>query len=227
LIDKAQFIGCHQPQFVETIDFLEHAAEGAHVLLNTPHGPDEVWAKLPQEVQLALIEKRLRLHVIDAYSVAHEAGVGRLTNTIMQVCFFEISKVLGDEDASVAIKEAIDKTYSRKGPEIVRRNFAAVDAALSHLCEVAIPSQADANRTRPPVVPKEAPEFVQRVTATIMAGQGDLLPVSAFPIDGTWPLGTTRWEKSNLASEIPVWETDVCIQCNKCALVCPHAAIRA
>ena len=178
-------------------------------------------------MQQQLIDKRIRFYTIDASAVARETGMGGRINTIMQSCFFAISGVLPREEAIAQIKHAIEKTYSKRGAEIVKRNFEAVDATLAHLHEVSVPSRVTATNGRPPLVSALAPDFVQRITAVLMAGKGDLLPVSAFPVDGTWPVGTAKWEKRNLASEIPVWDARICIQCNQCALVCPHAAIRA
>jgi len=227
LIRRASFVACHQFVFLERLDVLEYAAPGAVFLLNAPYGPDRVWDELPREVQEQIIEKRLRFYVIDAQAVARRAGLGGRINTVMQTCFFAICGILPREQAIAKIKETIRKTYEKKGEEVVRRNFAAVDEALAQLHEVRVPRRVTATRTRPPIVPAEAPSFVQRVTATLMAGKGDLLPVSAFPVDGTWPTGTARWEKRNIAAEIPIWDPDICIQCNKCVMVCPHAAIRA
>jgi len=227
LVGQANFVGVHQWEFFDRMDVLASAAPGAVVLVNSVHPPEQVWASLPREVQEELITKQCRLYAIDAYRVAGETGMGRRINTIMQTCFFAISGVLPKDEAIAEIKKAIEKTYARKGPGVVEKNFAAVDATLAALHEIPLPSVADAARHRPPPVPAEAPDFVQRVTGLMLAGQGDLLPVSAFPVDGTWPLGTTKWEKRNLAQEIPVWDADLCIQCNKCVLVCPHAAVRA
>jgi pyruvate-ferredoxin/flavodoxin oxidoreductase len=227
LIRRASFVACHHLDFLDRFDVLEAAVPGAVFLLNAPYGPEAVWSHLPREVQEQIVEKGLRFSVIDAYKVAREAGMGGRINTIMQTCFFSISGVLPRDEAIAHIKEAIEKTYGARGIEVVQRNFQVVDAALAHLYEVQVPAEAAATRRRPPVVAAAAPDFVQKVTAVMMAGKGDLLPVSAFPVDGTWPTGTARWEKRNLALEIPVWEPDLCIQCNQCALVCPHAAIRA
>ncbi len=227
LIGQANFIGVHQFDFVQKVDVLEHARDGAVLLINSPYPADELWAHLPREVQERIIEAKLRVYTVDADSVATDAGLGRRTNTVMQVCFFAISGVLPSEVAITKIKQAIEKSYGKKGRELVRRNIEAVDAALAHLHPVAVPQQATAEQRRPPPVPPEAPDFVQRMTAVLLAGKGDALPVSAFPVDGTWPLSTTRWEKRNIALSIPVWDDAICIQCNKCALVCPHAAIRA
>jgi pyruvate-ferredoxin/flavodoxin oxidoreductase len=227
LIKQAHFVACHQFEFLDRIDVLERAAQGAIFLLNSPHGPEEVWARLPREVQATIVKKRLRFHVIDAVRVARDAGMGGRINTVMQVCFFALSGVLPREEAIAEIKRAIEKTYSKRGAEVIRKNFAAVDDSLAHLYEVPTPTEVTATRGRPPIVSDRAPDFVKRVTAVMMAGKGDLLPVSAFPVDGTWPTGTAQWEKRNLAFEIPAWDPKVCIQCNQCALVCPHAAIRA
>lgn len=227
LIRRAQFVACHHEPFLDRLDVLDAAAPGGVFLLNAPGDPDQAWDRLPREVQAQLIEKKLRFFVIDACKVAEEVGMGRRINSVMQTCFFAISGVLPKDEAMDRIKEAIRKTYEKKGPEIIRRNFAAVDQTLARLREVRVPEAPSASRRRAPLVPEEAPDFVKRVTARMMANQGDLLPVSAFPVDGTWPTGTTRWEKRNLALEIPVWDPEICIQCNKCVLVCPHAAIRA
>ncbi|MEQ1908332.1 MAG: pyruvate:ferredoxin (flavodoxin) oxidoreductase [Vicinamibacterales bacterium] len=227
LISKARFVACHQFEFLERVDVLEHAADGAVFLLNAPYPTGEVWGRLPTEVQQQLIDKRIRLYAIDASAVARETGMGGRINTIMQTCFFAISGVLPREEAIAQIKHAIDKTYGKRGAEIVKRNFQAVDATLANLQEVPVPSEVTATHGRPPMVSALAPEFVQRITSVLLAGKGDLLPVSAFPVDGTWPVGTAKWEKRNLALEIPVWDARICIQCNQCVLVCPHAAIRA
>jgi len=226
LINKANFVACHQTVFLEKYDMLQYAVPGAVFLLNTPHGPDEVWETLPREVQKDIVEKNLKLYVIDAYKVAKETGMGVRINTIMQTCFFAISGVLPRDEAIAKIKDAIKKTYGKKGDEIVKLNFNAVDQTLANLHEVKVPGEITSKRNRPPVVSEKAPEFVKTVTAEIIAGRGDDLPVSAFPADGTWPPGTSAWEKRNIALEIPVWEPDLCTQCNKCSLVCPHAAIR-
>jgi pyruvate-ferredoxin/flavodoxin oxidoreductase len=228
LIKRASFVACHQFGFLERYPVLEPAARGAVFLLNAPHPPGEVWAHLPRSVREQIVDKEIRLFAIDAYAVARETGMGGRINSIMQTCFFAISGVLPREEAIAEIKKSIEKTYGRKGQEVVRRNFAAVDATLARLHEIPIGAlDAGGNGKRPPVVPEDAPDFVKRVTALMIAGQGDLLPVSAFPVDGTWPTGTARFEKRAIALEIPVWDEQICIQCNKCAMVCPHAAIRA
>jgi pyruvate-ferredoxin/flavodoxin oxidoreductase len=228
LVRKAEFVACSQFNFVGRADVLGYAAQGGTVLLNSPHSAADTWARLPREWQETLIEKKLRLFVIDATAVAQAAGMGRRTNTVLQTCFFALSGVLPTEEAVSQIKSAISKTYGKKGERIVQMNFAAVDAALAGLHEVEIPAAPDAAATAtvPPSYPG-APEFVRSVTARLLADQGDLMPVSAIPFDGCWPTGTSRFEKRNIALETPVWDPAVCIQCNKCVLVCPHAAIRA
>ncbi|HSR35495.1 MAG TPA: pyruvate:ferredoxin (flavodoxin) oxidoreductase, partial [Anaerolineae bacterium] len=226
LISSANFIACHQFVFLEQFDVLENAAPGATFLLNAPYGPNEVWDRLPRKVQQTIIQKNLKFYVIDAYRVAKETGMGVRINTIMQTCFFGISGVLPRDEAIAAIKEAIKKTYGKRGEAVIQKNYAAVDTALANLFRVEVMDQVTSEIEMPPVVPPEAPAFVQTVTATIMARRGDSLPVSLLPVDGTYPSGTTQWEKRNIAMEIPVWEPDICIQCAKCTLACPHAAIR-
>src|SRR5262245_5574005 len=227
LVSSANFVGCHQFTFLDRMDVLGVARPDGVFLLNAPYGPDEVWARLPREVQEQLIAKRLKFYVIDAMRVARDTGMGGRINTIMQTCFFAVSGVLPRDQAIAQIKKAIEKTYARKGEELVRRNFAAVDQTLANLFEVQVPAAPTSRVHRLPDIPEGAPDFVKRVSAVIMAGKGDLLPVSAFPVDGTWPLATTRWEKRRIAAEVPIWDPKVCIQCNKCAFVCPHATIRA
>ncbi|MDP6482526.1 MAG: pyruvate:ferredoxin (flavodoxin) oxidoreductase [Nitrospinota bacterium] len=226
LVSRAQFVGCHQWGFLERCDVLKDIVAGGTFLLNSPYGPGEVWEHLPRPVQEAIVEKRLRFHVIDAYRVAKESGMGGRINTVMQVCFFALSNVLPRRDAIAAIKKSLLETYGKKGAEIVRMNVQAVDRTLENLHEVRTPDRADSDVAIPPPVPEEAPDFVRRVTGEIIAGRGDALPVSAFPADGTYPSGTSKWEKRNLAPEIPVWDPDICIECGKCALVCPHAVLR-
>jgi pyruvate-ferredoxin/flavodoxin oxidoreductase len=226
LIEQANFVACHQENFLETLDLLSVAAPGGTFLLNTTVPSERAWDRLPREVQEAVLEKRLRLFVIDAYRVAQEAGLGRRINTVMQTCFFAIARVLPLDRAIGAIKETIEATYGKKSADVVRMNLAAVDGALQHLHEAAIPGRVTSTATRRPAVPEGAPDFVRRVLGEIIAGRGDRLPVSALPVDGTFPPGTARFEKRNIAQEIPVWEPLSCIQCNKCAIVCPHAAIR-
>jgi pyruvate-ferredoxin/flavodoxin oxidoreductase len=227
LIKKAGFVACHQFPLMEKYDVLGYAKPGATFLLNAPYGPHEVWDHLAREVQEQIIAKRLKFYVIDALDVAHRTGMGGRINSVMQTCFFAISGVLPREEAIAKIKEAIQKTYGRKGDEVVRRNWEAVDQTLANLHEVPVPAAVTAAHSLPPTVPPEAPDFVKNVTAMMMAQKGDLLPVSAFQPDGTWPVGTTKWEKRNIAHEIPVWDPAICIQCNKCVFVCPHAVIRA
>jgi pyruvate-ferredoxin/flavodoxin oxidoreductase len=227
LVDRASFVACHQFEFVDKIDVLESAAPGAAFLLNAPFEPGDVWNHLPREMQEQLIEKKIRFFAIDAYDLAKRNGMGTRINTIMQTCFFAIAGLLPKEEAIRHIKKTIEKTYGKRGPEVVRRNCEVVDQALAHLHAIPVPATVSARHGRPPLVSEKAPDFVQKVTAVMLAGKGDLLPVSAFPVDGTWPMATAKWEKRNIALEIPVWDSKICIQCNQCALVCPHAAIRA
>ena len=227
LIGRATFVACHQFDFLDKYDVLSVAEPGATFLVNAPCAPEEVWDHLSRPVQTEIIEKRLKLFAIDAASVARDVGMGKRINTIMQTCFFAISGVLPRDAAIAHIKSAIKKTYGKRGSAVIDANYAAVDRTLAALHEVHVPLAPTSSRPMPPGIPDNAPEFVQRVTAVMLAGHGDLLPVSAFPPDGTWPTGTAKWEKRNIAAEIPVWDEVLCIQCNKCALVCPHAAIRA
>jgi pyruvate-ferredoxin/flavodoxin oxidoreductase len=227
LVTSARFVACHQFEFVNKIDVLEHAAPGAVFLLNAPSDSGLIWEGLPREMQEQIIEKKIRFFAIDAVKVAKATGMGQRINTIMQTCYFAISGVLPREEAISQIKKAIEKTYGKRGAEVVRRNFEAVDSTLAHLQEIAVPATVSAVRARTPIVSSDAPDFVQKVTAVMMAGKGDLLPVSAFPVDGTWPVATAKWEKRNIAIDIPVWDPKICIQCNQCVLVCPHATIRA
>jgi pyruvate-ferredoxin/flavodoxin oxidoreductase len=227
LISQASFVACHQFSFLERLDMLKCAEPGATFLLNSPFGPNDVWDKLPRKVQQQIIDKKLKFYVIDGYEVAKATGMGGRINTIMQTCFFAISGVLPREEAIAAIKYAIKKTYGKRGETVVQKNYAAVDEALSHLHEVKVPGKITALFDLRPSVPAAAPEFVQKVTARIIAGEGDELPVSAMPIDGTYPSATAQWEKRNIALEIPEWDQDLCIQCGKCVLICPHAVIRA
>jgi pyruvate-ferredoxin/flavodoxin oxidoreductase len=230
LITQANFVACHQFNFLERFDMLQYAVPEAVFLLNTSFGPNEVWANLPRLAQEQLIAKRIKLFVIDAYKVARETGMGGRINTVMQTCFFAVSGVLPKDEAIAAIKHAIEKTYGKRGESVVQKNFEAVDKTLQNLAEVNLShrpvSASSAGTGLRLAVPVEAPDFVQKVTARMIAGYGDDLPVSAMPVDGTYPTGTAQWEKRNLALEIPVWDPVVCIQCGKCALVCPHAVIR-
>jgi len=226
LIQTATFVASHQFDYMERLDILRLAAQGATFLLNSPYGPDQVWDQLARGVQQVIIDKQLRFFVIDAYEVAHAAGMGRRINTVMQACFFKLSNVLPEQQAIEAIKQAIRKTYGQRDEAMVEKNFAAVDAALANLHPVEVPAKPTSTFERPPVVSKHAPDFVQSVTARMVEGLGDELPVSALPVDGTYPVGTTQWEKRNIADEIPVWDEEICIQCGKCVYVCPHAVIR-
>jgi pyruvate-ferredoxin/flavodoxin oxidoreductase len=227
LIDKANFIGCHQFPFLERMDVLSRAVPGASVLVNAPFAPAELWNHLPRKLQQQAIDKRLRVFVIDAFSLARDAGMGRRINTIMQTCFFAISGILLPADAIAAIKKTIEQTYGNRGEAVLKRNFDAVDQALAHLFEVQIPDRVTAPFDILPPVSPNAPQFVRNVLGEIVAGRGDDLPVSALPPDGTFPIGTAKWEKRNIAQDVPVWDEELCIQCGKCVLVCPHAVIRA
>lgn len=226
LVSQAHFVACHQTVFLEKYDMLRNIMQGGTFLLNAPWGANEVWANIPREVQQQIISKKLKFFVIDAYKVAAESGMGMRINTIMQVCFFAISGVLPREQAIAEIKKSIEKTYGKKGEEVVQQNLKAVDMTLAHLHEVKVPATVDSKVAKlPPVIPG-APAFVTDVLGMIIEGRGDDLPVSAMPVDGTFPTATTQWEKRNIALEIPVWEPDLCIQCGKCNIVCPHAVIR-
>ena len=226
LIQEAGFVACHQFSFLERIDVLERARPGATFLLNTAYGPDEVWQRLPREVQEQILAKRLELYVVDGAGVAREAGLGGRINTVMQVCFFALSGLFPPDEAVALVKRSIEKTYAKRGPSVVERNFRAVDGALARMQRVAVPQAPAGDVRRLPPVPAAAPDFVQRVTGMMIAGRGDLLPVSALPVDGTFPVGTARWEKRGIAHEVPIWDASICVQCGLCALVCPHAAIR-
>ena len=226
LICKADFVACHQFSFLEKYDMLANLKDGGTFLLNCPMAPADLWDKMPIEVQKQIIDKNIKFYAINAYDVAKATGMGGRINTIMQTCFFHLSGVLPPVEAVEKIKEAIKKTYGKKGDKIVEMNNAAVDGAVAGLVEMAVPAAASSAFGKPPVVSADAPTFVKEVTATIMAGKGDDLPVSKMPVDGTWPTATTQWEKRNIAMEIPAWDPEVCIQCAKCNIVCPHAAIR-
>ena len=227
LIQQASFVGLHQFQFIERQDMLRLAAPGATLLMNTRFGPDEVWDHLPRSMQLRVIALGLRLFVIDASRVAADVGLRGRTNTVLQTCFFAISGVLPRDRAIAHIKQAIRKTYGGKGDEVVQANFRAVDDTLARLFEVQAPEVATSRWEPPSVVPAHAPEFVRRVTAAMLEGRGDEIPVSAMPIDGTWPSGTSIWEKRNIAETVPLWNQDTCIQCGQCSFVCPHGVIEA
>jgi pyruvate-ferredoxin/flavodoxin oxidoreductase len=224
-IRRAGFVGVHDPKFFDQRDVLAIAEPGAVVLVN--HAPDTLWDALPREAQEVLIARRCRLFAVDAYAVAEAAGLGRRINTVMQVCFFALSNVLPVESALDLLRGSIQDTWGKRGPEVVKRNLAALDASLAGMKEIALPAVSDTKRGRPAVVPSHAPAFVRSVTAALLEGLGDSLPVSAFPPDGTWPVGTSRFEKRAIALDIPIWQPDVCVQCNRCVEICPHAAIRA
>ncbi|MBX3432996.1 MAG: pyruvate:ferredoxin (flavodoxin) oxidoreductase, partial [Pirellulales bacterium] len=226
VIDRAGFVACHQFQFLDRIDMLNVAEPGATFLLNSPYGPTETWDRLPREVQQQIIAKRLKFFVIDALQVAHAAGMGGRINTVMQVCFFALAGVLPRDEAILRIKDAIKKTYGKRGEAILEQNFAAVDAALDGLHEVEIPVEATSSLRMAALAVSNGDDFVERVTSQLLAGLGDLLPVSAMPVDGAFPTSTAKVEKRSIAQEIPIWDGDICIQCGLCALVCPHAAIR-
>ncbi len=225
-IRKANFVACHQFNFMEKVDVLEIADEGATFLLNSPYGPDEVWEHLTADAQRAIIDKKLEFYVVDAVSVAQAAGLGGRVNTVLQTCFFALAGVLPQDEAIQAIKDGIKKAYGKRGQVILDKNYAAVDSSLAALAEVTVPTQVTSTKELIPPVPADAPDFVQRVTGMIAARKGDLLPVSALPVDGTFPTATTQYEKRSIALEIPVWDPEICIDCARCALVCPHAAIR-
>jgi pyruvate-ferredoxin/flavodoxin oxidoreductase len=227
LITRASFVGVHHWSFLDRYDVLDKADVGATVLINTPFAVDDVWARLPKEAQEQICDRKLQVHVIDAYGLARELGMGRRINTIMLACFFKLSGVLPPEEAMSRIREAIERRYAKRGRSVVEQNFAAIDGAMARLKVLPTPETAETTRARPPIISERAPDFVKRVTAIIIAGHGDKLPVSAFPPDGTWPTATARWEKRNIAMQIPQLDETLCIQCNKCALICPHAAIRA
>ncbi len=226
LVYEADFVACHQFSFLERFDVLKYAKKGGIFLLNSIYGPDEVWEHIPREVQTGIIEKGLRFYVIDAYDVASKTNMGTRINTIMQTCFFAISGVLPREEAIEQIKKAIKKTYSKFGDVVVEQNYKAVDESLAYLHEVTVPSDVTSTITRRPPVSDQAPEFVRKVLAPMMINEGESLPVSAMPVDGTFPTATTQWEKRNISLEIPVWDPNTCIQCGKCAFVCPHGVIR-
>ena len=227
LIQRANFVAVHQFNFLERYDVLAVAQPGATFLLNSPYSEEEVWDQLPRSVQKTILDKKLKFYVINGYAVAQQTGMGVRINTIMQTCFFAISGVLPSDEAIQKIKDSIKKSYGNRGEAVVKQNYKAVDAAIEHLHEVTMPTSVTGTFDLSPLVPSRAPAFVQQVTAPIIAGKGDNLPVSAFPPDGTYPVGTAQWEKRNIALEVPVWETDLCIQCGKCMMVCPHSTIRA
>jgi pyruvate-ferredoxin/flavodoxin oxidoreductase len=225
LVEGADFVACHQFGLLERTKIVEYAKPGATLLLNSPYGPDEVWDQLPKNVQQQLVDKAIDLWVIDAFAVAEEVGMGNRINTVMQPCFFHLAGVLPAADAIARIKEFVEKTYARRGQAVVDRNFAAIDLSIGRLAHVPL-GKVTSNRSLMFAVPDDAPDFVKKVTAVLMAGDGDQLPVSAFPVDGTFPTGTTKYEKRAIAQMIPVWDPSICIDCGKCAMVCPHATIR-
>jgi pyruvate-ferredoxin/flavodoxin oxidoreductase len=227
LITRASFVACHNFSFLEKMDIVEAAMPGATFLLNSPYSAAEVWEHLPKTTQKEILRKKIEFYVIDGYKVAREAGMGSRINTIMQTCFFAISGVLPREDAIAQIKKAIYKTYGKRGDAVVQKNYAAVDHALAHLEKVELPAAATSEFDLIPSISGKAPEFVRNVLGEIAAGHGDLLPVSAIPAGGAFPTGTAQWEKRNIAQFIPVWDKDLCIQCGKCVMVCPHAVIRS
>ena len=227
LVQQASFVGCHQFGLLDRVDVLGRAAPGATLLLNCAHPPDEVWDALPRPVQEKILAKRIEVYAIDAGRIARDAGLAGRTNTVLQTCFFAISGVLPREEAIAKIKSAIAKTYGRRGAEVVARNHAAVDRALEGLHRIEVPGRVTSARELPAVVPASAPEFVRTVTAAMMAGRGDDLPVSALPVDGTYPSGTAAYEKRNISELVAEWDPDLCIQCGNCSFVCPHSVIRS
>jgi pyruvate-ferredoxin/flavodoxin oxidoreductase len=227
LIRHAHFVACHKFDFLRRIDVVGKARPGGTFLLNSPYGPDEVWDRLPREVQQVIIERKLKFWVVDASEVARRLGLGMRINTILQTCFFHLANVLPPEEAIAEIKQAIEKSYAAKGQAIVDRNFAAVDAAVAALHEVRVPDRVTVKEPLRPIVPTDAPIFVRQITGEIIAGRGNAIPVSHMPVDGTFPVGTTRFEKRNIADEVPIWDPDLCFQCGQCSIVCPHAVIRS
>ncbi|KAE9798358.1 pyruvate:ferredoxin (flavodoxin) oxidoreductase, partial [Escherichia coli] len=227
LVSQADFVGCHQLQFIDKYQMAERLKPGGIFLLNTPYNVDEVWARLPQEVQAVLNQKKARFYVINAAKIARECGLAARINTVMQMAFFHLTQILPGDSALAELQGAIAKSYSSKGQDLVERNWQALALARESVAEVALQPVDPHSANRPPVVSDAAPDFVKTVTAAMLAGLGDALPVSALPPDGTWPMGTTRWEKRNIAEEIPIWKEELCTQCNHCVAACPHSAIRA
>jgi pyruvate-ferredoxin/flavodoxin oxidoreductase len=226
LIESADVIGVHQFSLLRTVKVLELAKQGGTLLLNSPYPADQVFDQLPVEVQQQLIDKDMKLFVIDAHQVARDVGLGARINTIMQPCFFHVSGVLPEDEVIPRIKASIEKEYGKRGRKVVEKNFAAVDRALSELSEVKLPAEASGTLHRMPPMPAEAPDFVREVTSPLLRGEGDLLPVSVMPADGTWPTGTAQWEKRAIAQDLPIWDPDLCTDCGKCAVTCPHTALR-
>ncbi|OGN80183.1 MAG: pyruvate:ferredoxin (flavodoxin) oxidoreductase [Chloroflexi bacterium GWD2_49_16] len=224
--NTANFVACHQFNFLERYDILKYAQPGGVFLLNSIYGPQEIWDELPRETQASIIDKKLQFYVINAYDVAEKTGMGNRINTIMQTCFFAISGVLPREEAITQIKYTIKKTYGKRGESVVKKNNEAVDQSLANLHQVKVPARVSSKITRRAPVPEQAPAFVRDVLGKMIAFDGDDVPVSGMPVDGTFPTGTSRWEKRNISLDIPVWEPDLCIQCGKCVFVCPHAVIR-
>ncbi|BBU84026.1 hypothetical protein EIMP300_54260 [Escherichia coli] len=230
LISQADFVGCHQLQFIDKYQMAERLKPGGIFLLNTPYSAAEVWSRLPQEVQAVLNQKKARFYVINAAKIARECGLAARINTVMQMAFFHLTQILPGDSALAELQGAIAKSYSSKGQDLVERNWQAlIGLALARESVEEVPLQPvnPHSANRPPVVSDAAPDFVKTVTAAMLAGLGDALPVSALPPDGTWPMGTTRWEKRNIAEEIPIWKEELCTQCNHCVAACPHSAIRA
>ncbi|HBY55572.1 MAG TPA: pyruvate:ferredoxin (flavodoxin) oxidoreductase, partial [Coxiellaceae bacterium] len=227
LIKCANFIGCHQFNFIEKIPILERAAPNATFLLNSSTSADKVWNVLPRSLQQTIIDKKIKFYVIDGYKIARDLGMKNHINTIMQTCFFALSNIIPLSDAIAKIKASIKKTYSSKGDAVLQRNYAAVDNTLANLTEVKIPPKATSHFDLPPTISNNAPKFMQKVVGKMLAGRGDELPVSALPCDGTYPTNSTCWEKRNTSHEIPIWIPEDCVQCGLCHAVCPHSAIRA
>jgi pyruvate-ferredoxin/flavodoxin oxidoreductase len=226
LVGSANFVACHHFNYLSKFDILKDAEFGATFLINAPHSEGEVWDKLPKKIQEEIVSKNLKLYSINAYAVAKETGMGNRVNTILQTCFFAISNILPREEAIAKIKEAIYESYSRKGEAVLQKNYEAVDKTLEHLYQIDYSKYTIGNKPLEDIVPASAPDFVRNVLGRIIAGEGDELPVSVFPADGTYPSGTTKFEKRNIADAVPVWDADMCTQCGKCFLICPHAAIR-